>query len=351
VSERDPTYEYAFDPTSKNDTAAAVYRFARDGGTRVLDLGSGPAIVSSHLKREDGKDVTCVDNSTERLAAARERGITRLIEADLESAAWSDAIDGESFDVIILADVLEHLREPEVLLRLIRERGLLAEGGRLVVSIPNIAHEAVAAELLSGRFRYREAGLLDATHVHFFTYDSFVNLLGREGYVVTRLHRTTIPLERTEMASLAAELSAEVRELLTTMPEGRTYQFVACAEPAGEALELSRLQGRLRQAEQDRDRVAGDAELQKVRHADEGDRLRDQITTLRAQNRALKGKLERTYASKSWRYGRGLARVGRAVAHPWRTVTSRLRRGKAEARERDEATTGARSHLELRANP
>jgi 2-polyprenyl-3-methyl-5-hydroxy-6-metoxy-1,4-benzoquinol methylase len=326
VKEFRPTYEYEFDPTAANDTAASVYRFAREGGKRVLDLGSGPAIVSSHLKRADAKEVTCVDDSADRLAVARQRGVDRVVRADLETSEWADSFPGETFDVVILADVLEHLRAPEAPLRLIRERKLLADGGYLVVSIPNIAHEAVAAELLTGRFRYRDAGLLDSTHVHFFTHDTFVDLMEREGFVITRLHRTLIPMERTEMASAAADLPAGVREQLASMPEGRTYQFVARVEPANEARELGLLRERLGSLEEDRDRLTGEAELLKVRMNDDAERLRRQITKLGEENKALTRRIERVYASRTWKLARSIAGAGRAVAHPLRTMEERKNR-------------------------
>ncbi|MGA9596185.1 MAG: methyltransferase, partial [Acidimicrobiia bacterium] len=65
-------YEYSFDPDEPNNTAAAVYRLARGGGPKVLDLGSGPGIVAGYLTAHDGKQVTCVDDSADALAAARE---------------------------------------------------------------------------------------------------------------------------------------------------------------------------------------------------------------------------------------------------------------------------------------
>ncbi len=117
MSTEDSEYEYAFDPDAPNSTAASIYAMAREGGPRVLDLGSGPGIVAGHLATADGRDVTCVDANPTSLAVATERGATRTVVADLNNANWFDDLGDDPFDVIILADVLEHLFEPEAVLR------------------------------------------------------------------------------------------------------------------------------------------------------------------------------------------------------------------------------------------
>lgn len=318
-------YEYPFDPNASNDTAATVYRYAREGGPRVLDLGSGPGIVAGHLARADGKRVVCVDSDAERLAAARERGVERTVQADLGDGTWLERLADEHFDVIILADVLEYLARPDLVLRSIRGRGLLAPDGFLVMSIPNVAHEAVIAELATGRFRYREAGLLDATHLRFFTRDSFVELLEREGFVPTRMHRTLIPLEHTELASLAGELPAALREHLATLPDSDVYQYVFRAEPAvgGEGTAARRAASATIEADQDRRSSVGVGRTMA--------RLRKRADALEAENRRLKEKLASVkkklasvYASDSWKIGRGIEHVLWAVAHP-RKALDRIR--------------------------
>jgi len=243
-------YEYSFDPDEQNNTAASVYRLARSGGRRVLDLGSGPGIVASYLATHDAKEVTCVDNSPDALAAAGGRGAGRLVAADLTDPGWADAVAGESFDVIVMADVLEHLIDPGSLLATIDEQGLLADDGYLVVSIPNAAHEAVLAELINGRFTYQDTGLLDSTHLRFFTLGSLRELLERSGFVITRIERTRRTAEQTSLAIHDVALPAELRDrILEASPEAQTYQFIVRAEPADAAGAIADLRERLTIAE------------------------------------------------------------------------------------------------------
>ena len=89
---------------------------------------------------------------------------------------------------MVLADVLEHLREPARALR--DATDLLREGGRLVLSVPNVAHGALRLALLQGRWSYTETGLLDRTHLHFFTRTSLFELVEGAGLAVDQLRAT-----------------------------------------------------------------------------------------------------------------------------------------------------------------
>ena len=237
-----PRYEYDFDPDAPNNTAASIYRFARSGGTRVLDIGSGPGIVSGHLARHDGRDVTCIDADEDSLVAARERGVQTTHHRDLDTDDWAADVEGQRFDVIILADVLEHLRSPGSVLEHIRTSGMLADDGFLVVSIPNAAHEAVITELLGGRFNYQADGLLDNTHIRWFTRRSFLEVASGAGFEAVELARTERSLEQTEFRSGSPDVPPDLRRSLADLnDEARTYQFVFRLVPGAASAEIERL--------------------------------------------------------------------------------------------------------------
>jgi 2-polyprenyl-3-methyl-5-hydroxy-6-metoxy-1,4-benzoquinol methylase len=101
------------------------------------------------------------------------------------------------YDRILFLDVLEHLPEPAEPLR--RSRRLLSAGGRALVSIPNVAHWWVRKELLLGRWRYTESGLLDDTHLRFFTLDSAAELLVSAGW---KIRWRSISLEQPPLIKL-----------------------------------------------------------------------------------------------------------------------------------------------------
>ena len=228
-------YEYEFDPNAANNTAASVYRLARERGARVLDLGSGPGIVAGALVSVDGRSVTCVDSDPELLAAAQARGASKTILADLNDPTWMDPIASERFDVVILADVLEHLYDPGGMLRTLHESTLIADGGRLVISIPNAAHEGALAELVSGHFNYTPTGILDETHIRFFTLNSFRALVESAGFFISRIDRTLRTIEQTSFRNRLLEIPAGLRQLVADHnPEVRVYQYVLELIPARE---------------------------------------------------------------------------------------------------------------------
>lgn len=103
---------------------------------------------------------------------------------------------GRRYDYIVLGDVLEHLRDPEDILGELKN--WLNPGGHLVISVPNIMHVSVLEPLLHGRFTYRDEGILDRTHLKFFTKAELVEMMGRCGYAIERMGGNTVELSRKE---------------------------------------------------------------------------------------------------------------------------------------------------------
>lgn len=255
-------YSYPFDPEAENDTAASIARFVLLGGPDVLDIGSGPAWVSRYLAREHGRDVTCVDNDVDALKSLHGTGLA-AIEADLETDSWDAELAGRQFDVVILADVLEHLRRPGRILEALLAKSLLRADGLLVISVPNASHQSVVSELLLGDFRYTETGILDETHVRWFTLESLTRLLERSGFVVDRVERTRRTLEQTPSAERALGLPDEVRRQMVELnDDSLTYQFVVLARPDTAANRMTA------------DRDAFEADRQ-AWHRERGDLLRE----------------------------------------------------------------------------
>src|SRR5205814_3929808 len=113
----------------------------------------------------------------------------RMIIADLD--AGIPPLEG-AFDAIVCADVLEHLRDPRAALAALGRA--LADDGQVLVSIPNVAHLWMRLSLLAGRFEYAERGILDRTHLRFFTRRTLVTLLTDAGLRATRMTSTPVPL-------------------------------------------------------------------------------------------------------------------------------------------------------------
>jgi 2-polyprenyl-3-methyl-5-hydroxy-6-metoxy-1,4-benzoquinol methylase len=197
----------------------------------VLDIGCGEGFFAAELKK-DGNRIVGVD----ALPHAGEGGaLERYISADLNAALPDLARQaGEHrFDRVLLLDVLEHLVQPELLLSEVRPA--LKEGGRLVVSVPNVANITVRLALLFGRFPYTDRGILDSTHLHFYTRRTARALLEENGWEIVAAKTTVMPLELVLGLDSANPLMRAITAVLAAatalFPALLGYQFVLLARP------------------------------------------------------------------------------------------------------------------------
>jgi 2-polyprenyl-3-methyl-5-hydroxy-6-metoxy-1,4-benzoquinol methylase len=160
-------------------------------GQRVLDVACGDGQLAEELTRA-GNRVSGIDIVAEPKHAGIMEQYVRCDLADGMEPAVEQLGDAR-FDCILLMDILEHLPEPERVLRACRK--LLAPQGQIIVSVPNIANVTIRARLLMGRFEYADRGILDRTHLRFYTRKSSRRLLRNTGYEITRQAMTNIPIE------------------------------------------------------------------------------------------------------------------------------------------------------------
>ena len=175
-------------------------------GSRVLDLGAADGSVARVLAQR-GCVVTAVERdagAVDALAAAP--GVT-VVHADLERLP-EDALPPAAFDVVLLLDVLEHLVDPAAVLG--RALDWLAPGGRVVVSVPNVAHAAVRLAMLQGRFPRTDVGLLDRTHLQFFDETQLRALLSDAGLELIDLLTVDRDVHETEIDVDTSTLSPDV---------------------------------------------------------------------------------------------------------------------------------------------
>ncbi len=222
-------YSYIIDPRG-DATANKVLRLVgRD--RRVLELGCSAGTMTRPLA-ENGCRVVALEIDPVSAEHARPH-CERLLIADLDRADLGALTYGETFDVVLIADVLEHLKDPWHCLAMARER-LNAEG-YLVISVPNIGHMALLGELLSGRFCYRDKGLLDRTHLRFFTRTDLEDMLLASGFLPAVWERYEVAPEATEFANSWQRLPLALQQHLQTLEDHQTYQFIVKAYPSTEA--------------------------------------------------------------------------------------------------------------------
>jgi methionine biosynthesis protein MetW len=167
---------------------------------RVLDVGCSDGYLAGEL-RDRGHRVTGVDLKAHDGVKDR---VDRFVTADLDRGL-PEELDGP-YDVVVLADVLEHTREPQSLLAELRTH--IGPAARVLVSVPNFGHWYPRTRVAVGRFDYDRRGILDRDHVRFFTKRSFERLIADAGYRVVQERGTGLPLEVAERGAADAASAA-----------------------------------------------------------------------------------------------------------------------------------------------
>ncbi len=196
----------------------------------ILDLGCGTGNLAAVLKERGAKEIVGITFSESEAALAAQK-LDRVLVEDLDT--FLPPANFGAFDAVICSHVLEHLREPERLLRVIRDQ--IAPAGRLIVALPNLLYWKQRLRLLRGHFKYTEGGLMDSTHLRFFDWDTARQLLTRSGYtLVTAVAEGACPLpviRRVLPLGLASWLD---RTATRMFPGLFGAQFVMVAIPANE---------------------------------------------------------------------------------------------------------------------
>ena len=201
-------------------------------GARVLDVGCGTGCLSKILVEERELALTGVEPDSDRVAVAKGRGVN-VVEGYFDETFIAQH---GKFDAVVLLDVLEHLVNPGALLRIARKA--LNPGGRVVVSVPNVAHWSVRYRLLRGRFDYGPFGIMDATHLRWFTREALVRLFELTGFKVL-VKDSTAGLQLDCYRSIRPfrwmsepQKRRVVRALMRRWPGAFACQHIFAAEPA-----------------------------------------------------------------------------------------------------------------------
>ena len=225
-------YDYEIDLTDDSAPARVVRMVGR--GKRVLEIGAGRGSMTRVLRDKSGCRVTALEideESIQHLSPFCER----VYRTDLDDPSWKQVLDNEGeFDVVVVADVLEHLVEPWTALE--QMKGLVGAHGYLVVSLLHAGHNAILASLLNEDFQYRESGLLDRTHIRFFGMKNIQDLFDGAGLSIVEVEFVIRLPEHTELADAWGNISPSTRLALLKNKFGMVYQVVIKAVPSSAAV-------------------------------------------------------------------------------------------------------------------
>lgn len=212
--------------SDENNSWSQVMNLINDS-EKVLDIGCSSGNFGEELMRNKHCVVDGIDVDAKDVNLAKQK----LRNAHVLNVE-NDPIDifDEKYDVILMMDVIEHLVEPVKALKKIAT--LLKPGGRLVFSVPNMSHISVRLDLLMGKFNYRNTGLLDDTHLHFYTEEYLRRVLSNAGYDLAQTSSTTvtypIQLVTNKLKDVGLVPLSSFRDS-NEKTNGNIYQFIGVA--------------------------------------------------------------------------------------------------------------------------
>jgi len=215
-----------FEGSSHRILIDLIRRYTARGG-RLLDLGAAGGELGSAV-RDQFDHTIGFEYDVDRVGDLRHR-FDQVIIADLETVRRLPA-DARA---IVLADIIEHLRDSGALLRTVKSA--LAGDGRLFISVPNIANITVRLGLLFGVFEYRDRGILDYTHLRFFTMRTIRREIENAGFRILAIRGSSVPI-RLIIGRWTPEPLLRLAEKLLTMITRVwrslfAYQIILVAEP------------------------------------------------------------------------------------------------------------------------
>ena len=233
-------YEYDVD-LNGNTAPAYVVRMVGEY-KRVLEVGAGPGSITKLLKGVGNCRITGLEIDRKAIKKL-EPFCERVYEANLNDPGWTELLSDEApFDVLVAADVLEHVYDPWAVLKAMAD--IAGTNGEIVISLPHVGHHAVIACLLDEDFSYRSWGLLDKTHIRFFGLKNMQQLFDGAGLKIVDAKFVITPPQQSEFADIWNALGDEVKSALSSHRYGQVYQVVIKAvsrERDGDAIDLMQL--------------------------------------------------------------------------------------------------------------
>lgn len=213
---------------TKSNCSYALISAGIKPGREVLEFGPASGYFTRFLAEEKKSVVDIVELSQEY--ADRARIYARdCVVGDIEAYDWLDRFGDRQYDYIVFADVLEHVKEPWQVLE--RAIPLLREDGSVLISLPNIGHNAVLAGIYSNDFTYRDYGVLDRTHLRFFTESTARKMIEHAGLRIKHIdYVQNESAAYVGMENRVCDLPASVQMHLKKREKRDVVQFVFYCE-------------------------------------------------------------------------------------------------------------------------
>lgn len=215
--------KYDFDLELVNNNSLLLILQQIKPNSVVLEFGPANGRLTKYLKKELNCDVYLAELDEAAGMEALEYG-KELVVGDIENYEWFGKFREIKFDYILFADVLEHLRQPKNILA--KSKLLLKQEGSILLSVPNMAHNSVLINLMKNELCYTDVGLLDNTHIHFFTYNGLERMIKECDLYPSKRMGTYCEVGKNEIANSVNDVENISPEYWNGRPYGEVYQFV-----------------------------------------------------------------------------------------------------------------------------
>lgn len=229
--ERATVYKNKVDPENSNDPRVITANTVREGSS-VLDVGCACGDLGVVLHKKKKCKVTGLEYNPESIRIAMKTGCyENIYQIDLNNFNENSFYDNSAqFDHIVCGDVLEHINDPQSVLTALTKK--LRAGGTLLISLPNIAHASIKMNLLIDDWTYTEVGILDKTHIKFFTRTSIPLFLAETGLIIKSMKYTVLNKAGTQPNKPWKKLPFAVKYFICKNPHSFVCQYVVEATPA-----------------------------------------------------------------------------------------------------------------------
>lgn len=222
ICEENSMNKYDFEMTVEAGTKPALIMEQITSNCDILEFGCANGRMTKYLKEQKNCRVSIIELEEAPFSEAIRYAADGLC-TNIETGEWIDYFSGKQFDYIIFADVLEHLRTAEKTLK--EAKQFLKDDGKIIISIPNIAHNDIIAQLFNNSFKYNEIGLLDNTHVHFWGEKELKELVSDTGYFLEIIDASYLAPFTTEFKDSSANIPEILKTILNNREYNEVYQF------------------------------------------------------------------------------------------------------------------------------
>lgn len=217
-------YDFGYEITDGSTYSWAINNIAPN--SRILELGPSNGKLTFHLKNDLNCSVDIVEINEEagKLAASfATRSMLGEENGDVEKYIWVNQFKDTKYDYIVLLDVLEHLVDTKKVLNTLKS--FLKSDGKILFSVPNVAYNGLILGLCNDHFDYRQLGLLDNTHLRFFTYNSILDLADECGFRAI-IGALQLPIYESEFNIEINDAQQQLKNVLDSRKYGNVYQYL-----------------------------------------------------------------------------------------------------------------------------